>query len=220
MKSQAQNPPATLVDANDAKAKLLRSALSLFSEKGYDGTTIREIIQRASVTRPVLYYYFKNKEDLFRRLVEANFDEFIAGVDEIRTKCASCRDRLKALARMAFERAERSPDIVRLILHVFFAPPGEGPELDVEELGFRRLQGLACIMGDGIESGELGAGDAWSLAVAFSGIIDMCIMAKSHQRDSRLTPELADGLVDLFLQGAATGRVHIEFPFRVNSKQP
>ncbi|MGC9053361.1 MAG: TetR/AcrR family transcriptional regulator, partial [Candidatus Hydrogenedens sp.] len=51
--------------------RLLKSALKLFSEKGYEGTSIREIIEDAGVTRPVLYYYFQNKEDLFRKLVES-----------------------------------------------------------------------------------------------------------------------------------------------------
>ena len=45
--------------ANEARTKLLESALTLFSQKGYEGTSIREIIQGAEVTRPVLYYYFR-----------------------------------------------------------------------------------------------------------------------------------------------------------------
>ncbi|HOH51706.1 MAG TPA: helix-turn-helix domain-containing protein, partial [Candidatus Hydrogenedentes bacterium] len=56
-----------LESGNEAEARLLESALKIFSEKGYEGTSIREIIEGAGVTRPVLYYYFQNKEDLFRR---------------------------------------------------------------------------------------------------------------------------------------------------------
>ena len=39
---------------NTAESKLLESALALFSDKGYEGTSIREIIEGAGVTRPVL----------------------------------------------------------------------------------------------------------------------------------------------------------------------
>jgi len=49
--------------ANGAEIRLLEGALSLFSKKGYEGASVREIIEEAGVTRPVLYYYFKNKED-------------------------------------------------------------------------------------------------------------------------------------------------------------
>ena len=49
-------------DQNGVEARVLKSAIKLFSEKGYSATTIREIIAEAGVTRPVLYYYFKNKE--------------------------------------------------------------------------------------------------------------------------------------------------------------
>ena len=69
-----------LESGNEAEARLLESALKIFSEKGYEGTSIREIIEGAGVTRPVLYYYFQNKEDLFRRLVEPLFNEFIAEI--------------------------------------------------------------------------------------------------------------------------------------------
>ena len=45
------------------------AAIELFSEKGYAATTTREICQRAGITKPVLYYYFGSKEQLFREVV-------------------------------------------------------------------------------------------------------------------------------------------------------
>jgi len=186
----------------DAERRLIDSALTLFSESGYDGTSIREIIERAGVTRPVLYYYFKNKEDLFCRLVQSSFIEFNTFIDEITAQVSGCRERLKAVLRMAFEQTERSPEMVRLILHVFFAGPRGQSWHRMQAMVEGRFDRLAGIMRDGLDSGELGGGDPEVLALVFAGIMDMHNMARAHVEEGHLTSALADALVDVFMDGA------------------
>jgi hypothetical protein len=57
-------------------------------------------------------------------------------------------------------------------------------------------------MEEGLETKEISGGDAQSLALVFMGIMDMHVMAKTNRPETRLTDELADGLVDLFFSGA------------------
>ena len=47
-----------------ARARLLEAGVKLFSEKGYANTSVREIVELASVSKPILYYYFKSKEEI------------------------------------------------------------------------------------------------------------------------------------------------------------
>ena len=54
----------------NARQRLLEMATKLFAEKGYAGTSVREIVDRAGVSKPVLYYYFKSKEGLFYAILE------------------------------------------------------------------------------------------------------------------------------------------------------
>ncbi len=194
-----EQPPVETT--NEAEARLLESALYLFAEKGYEGTSIREIIERAGVTRPVLYYYFVNKEDVFRRLVEPLFTELIAAFGEIPKHYAETVGRLKAIMRVAFATAERNPLSVRLILQMYFSPPQGGPEFDKDE--FRRVRFLTVesILQQGLDRAELAGGDARSLTLVFIGIMDAHVMAKSQMPGIHLTPELADGLVDVFFYG-------------------
>jgi AcrR family transcriptional regulator len=187
---------------NEAETKLLESALTLFSEKGYEGTSIREIIEGAGVTRPVLYYYFENKEDLFTRLVEEKFSELVGRIEQAKYDYATCSDRLKAIIRHAFHLAEENSEAVRLILQVFFSPPLQGPSLDRVALARKRFRHIEDIMQDGLDSKEVAGGDAQSLSLVFLGIMDMHVMAKTNRPETRLTDELADGLVDLFFSGA------------------
>jgi len=200
-KMPAETSPAP---ANDAEVRLLDSALVLFSEKGYDGTSIREIIEMAGVTRPVLYYYFENKEDLFRRLLETRCARMTCEWDEATGSVQGLRGRLRALITTAFRQMEESPDVMRLILVMFFAPTQSGPSFDRGKLVDDRLRRIVAIMRSGLEDGELGGGDPRALALAFSGVMDMYLMGKVRHPKARLSPELGEALVTLFLDGAAS----------------
>ena len=194
------------MDASDniagTRCKVLDSAVALFSEKGYKGASIREIIEHAGVTRPVLYYYFKNKEDLFCSLVESSFAELSEDFDEIMSVAISCRSRLKLLMSKTFARAEESPGMVRLLLNAVFSSPGEEVRLDMTELVEQRFSRVTAIMQAGLDAGELCGSDAESLALVFMGVMDTHIMAKIHRPQLVLTAKLADFLVDLFIKGA------------------
>lgn len=48
------------------------SAAELFSAKGYNSVSVREICNKAGITKPVLYYYFNDKETLLKELIEEN----------------------------------------------------------------------------------------------------------------------------------------------------
>lgn len=52
------------------KRKIEDAALALFTRKGFHGTTVREIAERAGVSMGKLYIYYETKEDIFIDLVE------------------------------------------------------------------------------------------------------------------------------------------------------
>jgi len=132
--------------SSSAESRLLESALSLFSEKGYEATSIREIIEAAGVTRPVLYYYFENKEALYSKLVETSFGEIAREFEQIAQRAETCRARLAAFIGSAFQFVEHRPETIRLILQVFFAPPRQGPKLDKNRLWAMRFAPMVQVM--------------------------------------------------------------------------
>jgi AcrR family transcriptional regulator len=54
-------------------------ALEMFADRGYDGTSLREIAEQLGVTKAAVYYHFKTKEDILVSLLE----DFLAQVDEL-----------------------------------------------------------------------------------------------------------------------------------------
>ena len=53
---------------SDTRQRILDVALDLFTEQGYDGTSLREIAEQLGVTKAALYYHFESKEDILMAL--------------------------------------------------------------------------------------------------------------------------------------------------------
>lgn len=60
----------------DTKNELLKAARAEFSEKGFQGASLRSICQRAHVTTGALYFFYTNKEDLFSQVIGNLVEEF------------------------------------------------------------------------------------------------------------------------------------------------
>ncbi len=61
----ATEPHATKADTRE---RILDVALDLFTEQGFDGTSLREIAERLGVTKAALYYHFESKDDILLAL--------------------------------------------------------------------------------------------------------------------------------------------------------
>ena len=60
--------PAPADPKSDTRQRILDVALDLFTEQGYDGTSLREIAEQLGVTKAALYYHFESKEDILMAL--------------------------------------------------------------------------------------------------------------------------------------------------------
>lgn len=59
----------------DTRAAIQQVALDLFTRKGYEATSLREIADELGIQKPSLYYHFKGKEDILRALFDERGDE-------------------------------------------------------------------------------------------------------------------------------------------------
>jgi AcrR family transcriptional regulator len=60
----------TPAPVRDTRSEILDVAAELFTEKGYDATSLREISERLGITKAALYYHFRSKDDILRALLE------------------------------------------------------------------------------------------------------------------------------------------------------
>ncbi len=72
MTDAAADPRRLTSQGRERRLQLIEAAGELFAERGYDDTRIVDIVERAGVAKGLFYWYFENKEALFRDLVEQN----------------------------------------------------------------------------------------------------------------------------------------------------
>ena len=64
----SDNPLPPAATKPDTRDRILDVALDLFTDQGFDGTSLREIAERLNVTKAALYYHFESKDDILLAL--------------------------------------------------------------------------------------------------------------------------------------------------------
>ncbi|MEO1590879.1 MAG: TetR/AcrR family transcriptional regulator [Cyanobacteria bacterium J06632_22] len=96
-----------MTSATDTKSQILNATEVLIAERGYAGTTVRNIISQAGVNLAAVHYHFGSKEDLFRAVFSRISSPMVEG----------------QLALLAAAEAEHQPAAVEAILTAFLKPP-------------------------------------------------------------------------------------------------
>ncbi|HKR69472.1 MAG TPA: helix-turn-helix domain-containing protein [Streptosporangiaceae bacterium] len=105
----ASAPPASEARSRtDTRARIQQIAVELFSEHGYEGTSLREIAEHLGVTKAALYYHFKSKEDIILSLVEDYQAQMDALIGWARERPGNAETRREILDRYMHIVAERS----------------------------------------------------------------------------------------------------------------
>lgn len=118
----------------DNRAKILDAAEACFADKGYAGTSVREIVHAAGVKSPTLYHYFGSKEDLLMILLRARMDAFF---DQVRAALAtenSVEGVFTRYAKEVFGYATERRTQVRFVFSVFYGPRAGLPEERLREM--------------------------------------------------------------------------------------
>ncbi|MFJ6208490.1 TetR/AcrR family transcriptional regulator [Lysinibacillus sp. NPDC092081] len=70
-------------EAIERRNEILDAADELFGQKGFDGTSTNEILEKVGIARGTLYYHFKSKEDIMDALIERYNAQILGAAKEI-----------------------------------------------------------------------------------------------------------------------------------------
>jgi len=134
------------------------TAARLFATRGYDATSVREIVEAAGVAKPTLYYYFGNKEGLAQALLTVPLSELVAEIRRIMGTVEDPVECLIGVMEAQFDLCRQNPDWARFVYAVMFGPVsmsivGEFEErksdlFSLIEASVRRLADAGIIAGE------------------------------------------------------------------------
>jgi AcrR family transcriptional regulator len=121
IKKSENAAPSTRMTAEDRKLQILRVAVSLFSRKGFGGTTTKEIAQAAGVSEAMVFRHYATKEELYSAIL----DHKACSGDTMNPEAMVCEALKEKDDRAVFERLalgalthhEKDPEFQRLLLH-------------------------------------------------------------------------------------------------------
>lgn len=99
-------------EQSDGYAAIFKEATRLFGERGYTGTSMRDIAKAVGILPGSLYAHIASKESLLSAIIEGGVDHFTAAVDDVRARSDDprvlLREAIKAHVRVVAESPERT----------------------------------------------------------------------------------------------------------------
>jgi AcrR family transcriptional regulator len=92
-------PRAAPDDEDSRRRQLLRASARLFREKGYDGTSVRDIAQATGLQSGSWVYHFPTKQDILVAVMEEGLNDALARIVAIAGQDLSPRRKFEALVR-------------------------------------------------------------------------------------------------------------------------
>lgn len=185
---------AEQVGSGDSAGHIARTAARLFALRGYDATSVREIVEAAGVTKPTLYYHFGSKEGLAQALLTVPLDRLVA---TFRGLLAGSDDPVEALVGMIeanFAFCRDDPDRARFIFALFFGPLGSGLAAEVGRFGEELTELWTAAAHRLAGAGRIDPDRAEAFAANVRGLVVISVMDFLY-RGGDLGPGLARRLV-------------------------
>jgi AcrR family transcriptional regulator len=111
---------------------IARAAARLFAERGYDATSVREIVEAAGVAKPTLYYYFRSKEGLAQALLTVPLSNLTATLQRIVSQVEDPIACLEQVVDAQYNFCREDPDRGRFIYALLFGPLGSEVASELE----------------------------------------------------------------------------------------
>jgi TetR/AcrR family transcriptional regulator, cholesterol catabolism regulator len=94
------------------RAELLAAAATVFAERGYAATTVREVADAAGILGGSLYYHFDSKESMVEEILSTFLDDMWAAFDRVLDAGLGARATLEALVAESFRCIDTYRDAV------------------------------------------------------------------------------------------------------------
>lgn len=187
------------------KRAILRAAATLFREHGYERTRLNDIAHALNVTKPTLYYYVKNKEDILVEIQQTGFDDIMEELRGLDLGGQSGADILRRVIvrYVNWVTGEFGVCVPRLFL-ITLAPQNLARLRRARSTIEHKIR--ETIM-RGIEDRSLRPCEPWIVASAILGAMNWMAFWYQAGPSRRSAADLGEAYFDLLIKGIGTGAI-------------
>lgn len=136
------------------REQILKAARKVLDEKGYESTTISDIVKEANVAQGTFYLYFPSKKDVIIELHQQIMQELVRRLMAAYDANMSFEEHLRLLVRNGFQVAHENPDLCRL-LHVGAESVGREIKERMRAENHPLVAGMVAMFRHASDSGEM-----------------------------------------------------------------
>ena len=168
-----------IVDVQEKKQEIYRSATQVFLDKGYNNTTLLDIAKLCKMGRSTIYQYFKNKEEIFYEVSISFFSELVSNLDSIMLEesMSSTEKIKKMLSVFIFDSKADSQRFFQLAKVLMFLKENNSVFDNKFKFFYLSVQDMFFqVVESGIYNNEIKQCDAESMSIAIFGLAQSIIL--------------------------------------------
>jgi AcrR family transcriptional regulator len=199
----------------DRREDILRASLHLFADRGFHGTSMRDIAREAEITEGLIYHYFASKRDLFRAIIEEySFLPLLRTLPDLAQQL-DLRALLIVLARGFFDVLHQNTQLTRLLLQEVQVFPEEKEAFFADAVG-ESITELARILDDRMSARARAQVDPQVSARLFFNALLAFFVEQEILGGKHMLPAdehvYVEHLVDMFVKRLGSGRAPSSAP--------
>ena len=183
------------------RERVLRSAVRLFAENGYAATSVREIVESAGVTKPVLYYHFKSKDGLYQAVWEEAYQTLARALAN-GLKCpGNTLERLNHLFGVVMDLAANNKNVAKLMSITMFGPKQAAAQKQNSNCIEATLEAIKTIYREGLARGEVRNEDPGLVAGLLGSLLSQAIVSQLAFPQNQVPLASPDDMLRLVFRG-------------------
>jgi outer membrane protein TolC/AcrR family transcriptional regulator len=195
-----QNTTPKITKGDKTRQRILETASALMAEKGPDAVSMREISAKLKITKPVLYYYFKDKSELIKAAFVEGTKHFKEIDELINQPGMRLEEKLRRIFANHIDFIKRYPDMPKCALKIMSSPSDSVLNQMAMELKERNRRALRAMLAAGDDNLSKESVDGVMHLV--SGVIVHFMVEARERGVASLSKDLPGRLARLICAGA------------------
>ena len=191
------------------RSRILQGALSRFTERGYDATSVTDICATADVSKGAFYHHFPSKQAVFIVLLERWLQGLDATVGDTGRQAETAAQRLRRLAGLVDHVSELGTGRIPMFLE-FWRQAAKDPEIwhRTVEPYHRFRTAFAQLIKDGVAEGSLRPVDPDAAALVLVSMGIGLVLQGAIDPDNARPDGAGEQAIGILLRGLATEESH------------
>ncbi len=184
---------------NKTKRRIFKTAIKLFSEKGFDNAGIEEITAVSGVAKGSLYYHFETKEEIFDTLLDSGF-KLLGNSVEIKFRHReTAEEKLKAIILILIKIVVLYEEFMTVVISNSLGDNERAKKCQKAISDF--CEQIADVIKEGIEKGEFKKCDAESVSFLIFGSAYSTALYRIKKEKNITSTEIYDEYIIALIDG-------------------